>query len=137
MEYFWYIYIMLVKYYLTTLPIFLIADFIWLSLIAKNFYQKHLGFLLSGGFRIVPAIIFYALFVFGITVFVIAPSIEKKSLMNALLLGGLFGLIAYATYDLTNMSTIKEWPLIVTLVDLAWGTFVAGFVSVVVYKIFS
>ncbi len=81
------------------------------------------------------AIIFYLLFVVGIVVFVISPALEKNSWTHALLFGALFGLITYATYDLTNLATIKDWPLLVTIVDLIWGTTLSAFVATVSYFI--
>ena len=81
--------------------------------------------------------IFYLLFIVGLVVFVIAPAVESNSLQKAVLLGALFGLISYATYDLTNYATIKEWPLIVTVVDLVWGTVVAASVSGISFYIAS
>ena len=81
------------------------------------------------------AIAFYLLFVVGLVVFIITPALENKSWLHALLFGALFGLITYATYDLTNLATIKNWPLLVTIVDLIWGTFIASSVSTLTYFI--
>jgi uncharacterized membrane protein len=81
------------------------------------------------------AIIFYLLFIVGLVIFVIAPAVEKNSWTHALLFGALFGLITYATYDLTNLATVKNWPLLVTVVDLGWGAFLAGAVSTITYGI--
>ena len=81
------------------------------------------------------AISFYLLFIVGLVLFVIAPAIEKNSWAHALLFGALFGLITYATYDLTNLATLKDWPLLVTIVDLAWGAVLAALVSTATYFI--
>ena len=83
----------------------------------------------------IAALIFYLLFIVGLVLFVIAPAIEKKSWMHALLFGALFGLITYATYDLSNLATIKDWPLLVTIVDLIWGATLAASVSTATYFI--
>lgn len=83
------------------------------------------------------AIAFYLLFIVGLVVFVISPALEKSSWMHALLFGALFGLITYATYDLTNLATLKDWPLLVTMVDLAWGAVLAASVSTATYFIAS
>jgi uncharacterized membrane protein len=83
------------------------------------------------------AILFYLLFLAGLVVFVIAPAVEKDSWERALLFGVLFGLVTYATYDLTNLATLKDWPLALTIVDLTWGTALAGSVSVGTYLIAS
>ncbi len=117
------------KLYLVTLPIFLIIDFIWLGLVANGFYKNQIGFLMKTNINWAAAVIFYFLFIAGLIVFVIAPSLVKNSWVHALFLGAFFGLVAYATYDLTNFSTLKGWPIAVTLIDLAWGTFVTSLVS--------
>lgn len=81
------------------------------------------------------ALIFYLLFIVGLIVFVITPSLESNSWIKALILGALFGLITYATYDLTNLATIKNWPLVVTIVDLCWGTVLASAVSTISFLV--
>ena len=111
-----------VKLYFIALPVFLATDLVWLGLVAKSFYARQLGFLMRPDPNWTAAIIFYLLFVVGLVQFVITPALEKKSLMDALVFGALFGLITYSTYDLTNLATIKGWPLVVTCVDLLWGT---------------
>lgn len=116
--------------YLASLVTFVIIDGIWLAFIAKDFYQKHIGHLLSPQVHFGPAIAFYLLFLLGILVFCVAPAIEKNSLLTAILLGAFFGLITYATYDLTNWATLKDWPVIVVIVDMIWGSFLASLVSV-------
>ncbi len=79
------------------------------------------------------AIIFYLLFIAGLVLFVISPSIEKKSLFTAIVMGGLFGFFAYATYDLTNLATLKNWPLMVSLVDMLWGVILSASISTLTY----
>lgn len=128
---------MFIKLYFITLPIFFIIDMIWLGLIAKNFYAKHIGFLMKTNINWTAAIIFYLLFIVGLVIFVINPAIEKGSWVYAVLLGALFGLITYATYDLTNLATIKDWPLVVTIVDLIWGMVLASSVSVISFFVAS
>ena len=128
---------MFIKLFLTALPVFFVIDMLWLALIAKNFYQKQIGFLMNPDVNWVAAIIFYLLFITGLIIFVIAPAMEKHSWLHALLFGALFGLITYATYDLTNLATIKDWPLLVTIVDLIWGATLAASVSVITYLIAS
>ncbi len=126
-----------VKLYLIALPVFFAIDMIWLGLVAKNFYKNQIGFLMTPTVNWVAAIIFYLLFIVGLVLFVIAPAVEKGSWTYALLFGALFGLITYATYDLTNLATLKDWPLLITIVDLAWGAVLAASVSVVTYLIAS
>jgi uncharacterized membrane protein len=125
---------MLLSYLLTTVVFFAI-DLVWLGLIANNIYKKYLGSLMSETVNWGAAMVFYLLFMAGIFIFVINPSIEKQSALRALLLGAFFGLITYATYDLTNYATLKGFPLNVVIIDLAWGTFVTATVSVAGYYI--
>jgi len=108
---------------------------VWLGLAAKNFYTKQIGFLMTPKVNWVAAILFYLLFLVGLVIFVIAPAVERDSWARALMLGALFGLVTYATYDLTNLATLQDWPLALTVVDLIWGTTLAGSVSVGTYLI--
>jgi uncharacterized membrane protein len=126
---------MYIKLYAIALPIFFAIDMVWLGLVAKNFYRDQIGFLMRSDINWAAAIIFYLLFVVGLVVFVIAPAIEKRDWIHAFLYGALFGLITYATYDLSNLATLKDWPLLVTMVDLAWGAVVAATVSTATYFI--
>ena len=126
---------MFLKLYCIALPIFFAVDMVWLGAAAKNFYAKHIGFLMKPNVNWPAAILFYLLFIAGLVMFVVAPAIEKGSWVRALLFGALFGLITYATYDLTNLATLKDWPLVVTVVDLTWGMVLAASVSVATYLI--
>ena len=112
---------MFLKVYAIALPVFFAIDMVWLGLVAKNFYAKHIGYLMAPTVNWMAAILFYLLFIVGAVVFVITPALEQKSWVYALLFGALFGLLTYATYDLTNLATVKDWPLLVTVVDLLWG----------------
>ena len=126
---------MFIKLFLIALPVFFVIDMVWLVLVAKDFYQKQIGFLMRSDINWYAAIIFYLLFVAGLVTFVILPAMEKHSWLHALLFGAFFGLITYATYDLTNLATTKNWPLLVTIVDLIWGTVLAASISVITYLI--
>jgi uncharacterized membrane protein len=126
---------MFIKLYAIALPVFFVIDMLWLGFVATNFYRNQIGFLMRDELNWVAAIIFYLLFIVGLVIFVIAPAFEKKSWTDALLFGALFGLITYATYDLSNLATIKDWPLLVTIVDLVWGATLAASVSTVTYFI--
>lgn len=125
------------KTYLATLVSLLAIDLLWIGVIAKSFYQKHLGYIFAEKFSLAPAILFYALYAFGIVYFVLTPALEAKSWSLALTRGALLGLLAYAAYDLTNQATLAKWPLVITAVDLAWGTFVTAVVSGIVYVMFA
>jgi len=119
------------KLYFATLIAFFAIDMVWLGLVARSFYRKYLGFLLAPNPNWLAAIIFYLLFIVGILVFVVVPGLKGNSLKTTLLYAALFGLITYATYDLTNLATVKNWPLLVTVVDLIWGTILSVAVSFV------
>lgn len=126
---------MFIKLYAIALPVFFAIDMIWLGVVAKNFYRSQIGTLMKQDVNWAAAIIFYLIFIAGLVVFVIAPSMEKGSWKHAILFGALFGLVCYATYDLTNLAVAKDWPVLVTLVDLAWGAVLAASVSTVSYFI--
>lgn len=125
---------MFTKLYLITFPIMVAIDALWLAVISKGFYQKQIGFLMSKNPNWIAAIIFYLLYAVGLVIFVITPSLEK-GWVYAILAGALFGLICYGTYDLTNLTTIKNWPVIVTIIDMIWGSVFSGSVSLIVYLI--
>jgi uncharacterized membrane protein len=115
--------------YFITLAVFFLVDMTWLGLVAKTFYRKHLGFLMGPKVVWPAAILFYLLFIAGLLVFAVRPALAAGAPLKALLLGAFLGLVAYATYDLTNLATLKDWPLVVTIVDLVWGTVLGGTVS--------
>ncbi|MDX9832827.1 MAG: DUF2177 family protein [Anaerolineaceae bacterium] len=121
------------KLYLATLVAFLIIDMAWLGLVARTFYSKHLGFLMAPSPNWLAAGVFYLLFIVGILVFAVLPGLQAGSLVTTLWRAALFGLIAYATYDLTNLATIRDWPLLVTVVDMIWGTVLSVVVSLAGY----
>jgi len=126
---------MLAKLYLIALPVFFAIDMVWLGLVAKGFYRREIGSLMRADVGWVAAIAFYLLFILGLVVFVIAPAMDHHSWLRALGYGALFGLITYATYDLTNLATLRDWPVLLTVVDLAWGATLAASVSVATYGI--
>jgi uncharacterized membrane protein len=126
---------MFIKLYAIALPVFFAIDILWIGFVAKGFYARQIGALLKPDVNWVAAIVFYLLFIVGLVVFVIAPAMEKGSWSHALLFGALFGLVCYATYDLTNLAVAKDWPLLVTVVDVAWGGVLAASVSTVTYFI--
>lgn len=126
---------MFFKLYFIALPVFFVLDMVWLGLAAKNFYREQLGFLMKTNINWLAAIIFYLLFIAGLVFFVISPAVEKKSWLNALFMGALFGLLTYSTYDLTNLATLKDWPLLLTVVDIIWGMVLSTSVSLISYFI--
>ena len=119
------------KLYLVTLLAFFAIDMVWLGFVARTIYRKYLGFLMAPNTNWLAAIIFYLLFILGILVFVVLPGLADNSLKTTLLHAALFGLITYATYDLTNLATLKNWPALLSIVDMLWGTFLSVSVSFV------
>jgi len=113
---------MKLKLYFITLLSFLAIDSLWLGFVAPKFYRSQIGYIMAENPNFLAAGIFYLLFIFGLLIFVVEPGIQNKSLTNAVARGALFGLITYATYDLTNLATLAGWPILVTVVDLIWGT---------------
>ena len=112
-----------------------LLDAVWLSVIANKFYKSQIGQLLLEKPNMIAAVVFYVVYIIGVVVFVVNPSLEKGSWVQALGYGALFGLVAYATYDLTNLATLKSWSLKLVAVDLAWGMVLTGIVAVVTFVI--
>jgi uncharacterized membrane protein len=119
----------LVYLYLLTLPVFFGVDMLWIGVLAKDFYRKNLGHLLRPDINWAAALIFYLLYIAGILIFATLPALEKHSLRQALVMGALFGFFAYATYDLSNLATLKDWPVNVVFVDILWGMFLTASVA--------
>lgn len=120
----------LILSYLLTTVVFFCIDLLWLGIVAKGLYHRLLGDFLADQVNWTAAIIFYLLFIVGIFVFAILPAIEKDSVRQAILLGGLFGFFTYATYDLTNLATLQNWPLKIVFIDITWGVVLTALVSV-------
>lgn len=112
--------------YLATLIVFLAIDFAWLSSMANTLYRPVLKEILLPDFRLAPAIVFYLLFALGLVIFGVSAGIRSGNWTDALLFGALFGFFAYATYDLTNQATLKNWETRLSVIDMAWGTVVSG-----------
>lgn len=124
-----------IKLYVVSLIVFLGIDIIWLGFIAKKLYSKYLGYLMTEKIVWIAAVIFYLIFIAGLVFFVINPALREKSLSYALYAGAFLGLVTYATYDLTNLATIKNWPVIVTVLDLLWGMFISSATSGITFLI--
>jgi uncharacterized membrane protein len=125
------------KMYVVAFIIFLVIDAIWLGLVAPKFYKNQIGHLMSSKPNFVAAFVFYLLFIVGLVYFAIMPAIEQGSISKALIAGALFGFMTYATYDLTNLATLRDWPITVTIVDLIWGTFLSTSITVLTYLIYN
>jgi uncharacterized membrane protein len=117
--------------YLIVLVVFFAVDLVWLGVIAKDLYAKYLGYLMAKSINWPAALIFYLIFILGLVVFVIQPALADGSLIKGLGMAALFGLVTYATYDLTNLATVRDWPIIITVIDLAWGTTLSTLVTLI------
>lgn len=121
--------------YVLTIPVLFTLDMLWLGLIAKNFYNDQLGALLSGRINWAAAAVFYLIYTFGIIYFAVLPGIAKNSLTEVTVRAALLGFVAYATYDLTNLATIRNWPIKLVLVDIAWGAALTAITAATSYLI--
>lgn len=120
-----------VKIYTVAALCFVAMDYVWLTLVAKNFYRKHIGNLLATKPNLVAAGLYYLVYVFGLLLLVILPAARAHSLMQVIWSGALFGLVGYATYDLTSQAVIRGWSAKVTVVDLLWGSLVTAITAVI------
>lgn len=123
--------------YAITLVIFFAIDLVWLGVVAKDFYRQHIGHLMSAEVNWGAAVLFYLVYIGGIVFFAVKPAFDTGSATRALMHGAAFGFIAYATYDLTNQATMRDWPALVTVVDLAWGTVLTATVAYLAYQVSS
>lgn len=121
--------------YVTILVPFAIADAIWLTVMGSRLYRPTLGDILLPGLNAPPAVVFYLLYPIGILVFAVLPALKAGSVSPALLYGALFGALAYATYDLTNYATLRNWTLLISVLDIAWGAVATAFAAVVAYHL--
>ncbi len=111
--------------YLAVAIVMIALDVLWLGVIAKSFYARGIGHLMADKPNIIAATSFYLMFAIGVVFFAIAPNAndaEWSGWRQTLIAAALFGFFAYATYDLTNLATLKDWPLSISLMDMAWGT---------------
>ena len=121
--------------YLATFAVFLVIDLVWLGVVSRNFYRSQLGNLMTDSIVWGAAILFYLLFVAGLVLFAVLPALDGGGWIRALALGAAFGFFAYMTYDLTNLATLRDWPLTLTVVDIGWGTILGGVVATAGYVI--
>lgn len=121
--------------YLATGLVFLAVDAIWLTIAAQRLYRPLMGDMLLENFKLAPALMFYIIYIAGIVVFAISPALATERWTTATGYGALLGFFAYATYDLTNQATLRNWPVPVTIADLCWGTFVTAFAATIGFLI--
>ncbi|WP_286181154.1 DUF2177 family protein [Bacillus sp. ISL-37] len=126
---------MMMRIYSVTFVVFLMLDSVWLGVISPALYKEQIGHLLAPEVNWTAAVMFYILFIAGLVFFAVNPSIQQNSWKAALRNGAFFGLVCYATYDLTNQATMRDWPLLITAIDLMWGTFICGISSLVSFFI--
>jgi uncharacterized membrane protein len=126
----------IIKYFSVLIP-FLLIDGVWLGFVAKNVYQKYLSDLMTKTPNILAAVLFYILYPIGVVVFVLNTNTKDTNLIRIFSYGLLFGLLCYSTYDLTNLATLKNWPVIVTVIDIIWGSLLTGVVGVIAFTIAS
>lgn len=112
--------------WLIVAPAFIVLDFVWLSRMGDAFYRPQMGGMALAGFRAEPAVLFYLIYTGGLALLAVRPALERGGWRGGLLRGAGLGLMAYATYDLTNQATLKVWPSLLSAVDMAWGTFASG-----------
>ncbi len=120
---------LILKVFPIMLLVVVVLDLFWLGFAMKDFYRAQLGHLMAGNIVWGAAIIFYFIYAAGILYFAVMPALATGSLVRALVLGTALGLFAYATYDLTNQATLRDWPVAVTIVDILWGGFLSGAVA--------
>jgi uncharacterized membrane protein len=122
--------------FLLAVPIIFVVDLLWLGLFAKNFYQAKMSPLVAIEFNWFYVVLFYLLYFTGVYLFALKPGIDALSLKKALTLAALFGFFCYMTYDLTNLATLKDWPLSLAIVDILWGVFLTTLTTFLAYKIY-
>lgn len=123
--------------YISGLIAFLIIDIIWLKYIALSFYREQIGHLMVDKPNLAIALVFYLVYIVGVVVLAVNPALEKGQWTTAVLYGGLLGFVAYGTYDITNLATLKGWPNIVAIVDMIWGTVLTASVATIAYFVTS
>ncbi len=123
--------------YVSTAVVFFALDYVWLTRVAIGFYRQNIGELLLATPNFAAAGIFYLFYVIGLVYFAVMPALTASSVVTALLNGALLGLLAYGTYDMTNLATLKGWSLSVSLVDMAWGAVLSATAAAAGYLVVS
>ena len=124
------------KTYLVSFSVFFLIDLLWLGFLAKDLYRKHLGDFMADKTNWTAAVIFYLIFIGGLVYFAVNPAIESGNWVEALKLGAIYGFITYVTYDLTNLATLKDWPVMMSIIDIAWGTFLNSTTATLLLPLF-
>jgi uncharacterized membrane protein len=119
--------------YVATMVAFLGIDALWLTLATERLYKPYLSHLLADQFGLASAALFYVVYIAGILTFAVSPAFRSGRWATAARYGAAFGFCAYATYDLTNQATLKDWPVLITIVDLCWGTVLTATAATIGY----
>lgn len=119
--------------YVVALAAFVATDMAWLGLMARKFYRPTMGDIALPDVNLAPAIVFYVMYPIGLLVFAVLPAIKSGSMSSAIVYGALFGFFTYATYDLTNQATLRNWTTMLTVVDIGWGTALGAITSIIAY----
>ena len=123
--------------YVLTGGVFFLIDLLWLGIVAKGFYQRHMGSLMRESVNWYAAVLFYLIYIGGIQVFVLMPAIQADSgVLRTALMGGILGLFAYSTFDLTSLALLKNWSITVVVVDIIWGILLTGSTAGAVFGLF-
>lgn len=112
--------------YISAIVVFLAIDYVWLAIVAKDFFRSNIGHLMMDEVNMPIAAGFYLMYGIGIVIFAVAPALLSDQWKHAAIYGALFGFFCYATYDFTNMATLKDWPVLMAAIDISWGTFLTG-----------
>lgn len=123
------------KTYLKTFAIFIACDYVWLTKISPAFYREHIGHLMAESPNLSAALFFYLIFIAGLTYFAVLPMTRDFKPSRAFTHGAFFGLVTYATFDLTSQAVFKDWPTIMTIADLAWGSILSGVTTAISSKV--
>jgi len=121
--------------YIATLIVFFLIDLVWLGVISKSLYKNEIGHLMADQAKIIPALVFYLLYVIALLILAVIPGLKESTFIKTLLFSSLLGFISYGTYDLTNFATLKDWPVMIVFIDMAWGTFLTASVGSLSYVV--
>ena len=125
-----------ISFWVVSLPIMILLDMVWFSISLERLYKPYIGHVMTGNFNYLVAAVFYLLYSAGLSYLILLPGLESnQTLLKIVINGFFFGLVAYGAYDLTNQATVKDWPVIVTIVDMLWGALVTAVVSAISYKV--
>lgn len=124
------------KLFIIAFIVFLAIDAVWLGLVAPKLYKEYIGHLMTDKPNFIAALIFYVVFIIGLVYFVIEPNVVDQNLKRLIVSALLFGFVTYATYDLTNLATLKDWPITITVIDLVWGSFLSFATSILTFYIY-